>query len=323
MFLTGFDNKLLNTLYVDKNLQYHSLIQAFSRTNRIYNEKKKQGNIICFRNLKKETDEAIALYSDEDASEFVLMKPYENYVSDFNETLTKLYDLVYNPENVSYLPSEKEDKIFVQIFRELLRIMNRLTVFTEFNFKDLKIPEQEFEDFRSKYVDMYQKYVENPVKTSVVDDIDFEIELVRRDNINVMYILSLLKELDYSSPSFVKDKEFILSAMDGSPELKSKVSLVEKFIDTTLIESNEENIEENFNVYLEKEKQNAVVELIEEEDLKPEVIKHIISTYEFNGKIKNKLLKDSFNEELGFIKKRMKTEEVKNMIIQLVDKYSW
>ncbi|MDR3063228.1 MAG: type I restriction endonuclease subunit R [Methanobrevibacter sp.] len=322
MFLTGFDNKFLNTLYVDKNLKYHGLVQAFSRTNRLLNEKKKQGNIISFRNLKKETDEAITLYSDENASEIVLMKPYLSYVDDFNGVLKQLLDLVENTKNVDYL-LENDKKIFVEIFRELLRIMNRLTVFTEFSFKDLNISEQEFVDFKSKYLDIYIGNQDSD-KVSVLDDIDFEIELIRRDNINVSYILTLLKSLNVDAPSFEKDKEFIIQTMENSPELKSKVGLIEEFIDKNITgKQNSEDIEDDFDAYLEKEKNKVINNLVEEENLKKDIINEIINDYEFAGKIKNDNLQKSFKEELGLINRQTKINSLKNKIIELVEKFSW
>ncbi|MDR0901017.1 MAG: type I restriction endonuclease subunit R [Methanobrevibacter sp.] len=323
MFLTGFDNKYLNTLYIDKNLAYHGLIQAFSRTNRLLNEKKKQGNIISFRNIKKQTDEAIRLYSDKNAIETVLMKPYKSYVDDFNSVLEKLSELVSTPQNVDYLPSEKETKEFIEIFRELLRIMNRLTVFTEFNFKDLNIPEQEFEDYKSKYLDIYTYTDSGLNKTSILNDVDFEIELIKRDNINVSYILTLLKELNTSAPSFDKDKEFIIKTMENSPELKSKVDLIEKFISQNIIEKQDANVEELFEDYLEKEKNKAIINLTEEEDLKKDVVDEIISNYEFSNKIKNDTVENSFNEKLGLIKTQMKLETVKEKIVTLVERFTW
>lgn len=323
MFLTGFDNKYLNTLYVDKNLVYHGLIQAFSRTNRLLNEKKKQGNIISFRNIKKHTDEAIKLYSDENAFETVLMRPYDSYVFDFNEVLKKLFDLVFNPQNVDYLPSEKERKEFVVIFRELLRIMNRLIVFTEFNFKDLEISEQEFEDFKSKYLDIWNDTHDNVNKVSILNDVDFEIELIQRDNINVSYILTLLRELNVKAPSFEKDKEFIIKTMQNAPELKSKIDLIERFISQNIVENKEGDIEEVFDDYLEREKGKAIVNLANEENLKKEIVNDIINDYEFSNKIKNDIVKDSFNEKLGLIKTQSKLELVKEKIVDLVEKFSW
>jgi type I restriction enzyme R subunit len=326
MFLTGFDNKFLNTLYVDKNLKYHTLVQAYSRTNRLLNEKKKHGNIVCFRNLKKFTDDAIRLYSDEDAAEVVLMKPYDDYVKDFNEVLVELFRLTPDVYDVDELPSEVEKKEFVQIFRELLRLITRLYIFTEFNFEDLEIQEQTFEDFKSKYLDIYEDVntATGLEKTSVLDDIDFEIELIRRDDINVAYILTLLKELDYSSPSFDKDKEFIIGTMEKSSELRSKVELIEQFIDNNIPQiENKDHIEGNFEIFLEKEKDKAISNLIKEERLKNDVARDIISEYEFSGKMQNNLIKESFSEKMGLKERRSKLKIIKEYIRNLVDKFSW
>jgi len=323
MFLTGFDNKFLNTLYVDKNLQYQGLLQAYSRTNRILNEKKKQGNIVCFRNLKKATDESIRLYSDENASEYVLMKSYEDYAKDFNKVVEMLMDVAPDIRGI-YDSDDVTD--FVKIFRELLRIHTRLTVFTEFTFDDLHISEQSFNDYLSKYLDIYEKYKNDtaPEKVSVLDDVDFEVELVRRDNINVSYILNLLKELDIDSPSFDKDKEFILDTMERSHELRSKIDLIEKFIERNIPQiQDKDKIECHFENYIDVEKRKAVEDLIEEEKLDRNVTRAIIAEYEFSGKIRNDNVKESFTESLGLKERRSKLQKIKDMIIELVDKFSW
>lgn len=326
MFLTGFDSKLLNTMYVDKNLKYHGLLQAYSRTNRVLNEKKKHGNIICFRNLKKATDESIRLYSDESASEFVLMKSYEEYADDFNKVLNFLMELAPHVGYVDALPSEKEVAEFVKIFRELLRIHTRLSVFTEFNFDDLRISEQAFNDYLSKYLDIYEKYKQDtsPEKVSVLDDVDFEVELVRRDNINVSYILNLIKELDIDSPSFEKDKEFILDTMERSHDLRSKIDLIEQFIERTIPQiEDKDKIESHFENYIDKEKKKAVNNLVEEERLDHDITKAVIAEYEFSGKIRNDAVKTSFQEKLGLKERRSKLQRIKDLIVELVDKFSW
>ena len=123
MFLTGFDSKPLNTLYVDKNLKYHGLIQAFSRTNRILNEKKSQGNIVSFRNLKKNTDDAVALFSDKNAKEDIFMEPYEVYLNEFNDLIKKLKAIAPTVQSVDDLKNEEEDLAFIQAFRKLIRLI--------------------------------------------------------------------------------------------------------------------------------------------------------------------------------------------------------
>ena len=144
MFLTGFDSKPLNTLYVDKNLKHHGLIQAYSRTNRILDKKKSHGNIVVFRNLKQLTDEAITLFSDKNAKEDILMEPYEDYLKAFEEAYQKLMNITPEVDSVNDLKDEEEIEQFVRAFRDLMRIQNALTSFTDFNFEDLEMDEQTF-----------------------------------------------------------------------------------------------------------------------------------------------------------------------------------
>jgi len=179
MFLTGFDSKPLNTLYVDKNLKYHGLIQAYSRTNRILNEQKSQGNIIVFRNLKKATDEAITLFSNKEAIEEIIMKPYEDYVQKFNDAFTSLLKVVPTVNSVNNLKSEEDELEFIKAFRELMRIKNTMATFADFVWEDLEMNEQLFEDYKSKYLDLYDKVKdEHQVeKVSILEDVDFELEL--------------------------------------------------------------------------------------------------------------------------------------------------
>ncbi len=322
MFLTGFDNKYLNTLYVDKNLQYHGLLQAFSRTNRIFNDKKRRGNIVCFRNLKKRVDESIRLYSDENADEEVIMAPYEVYRDKFNKQLGYLFKLVPTVQSVDDLPNDEKVKDFVQIFRELLRIMNLLIVFTEFDWNDLKINEQDFVDYRTKYIDLYKGPGTEP--TSVVDDIDFEIDLVHRDDINSTYILDLLKNLDPKSPSFDEDKEFILKTMEGAIDLKSKVELINNFIESTIVPADGDlDVEGELYDYLDRAKSNAILNLAIEDNLKEENLVKIIHDYEFSGKIKNDAVKESFDKDLTFLEKQSLVTKVKNNIINLIEQFTW
>jgi type I restriction enzyme R subunit len=194
MFLTGFDSKTLNTLYVDKNLKYHGLIQAFSRTNRILDEQKSAGNIVCFRNLKQATDDAIKLFSNKDAIDVIILEPFENYIKRFNDALSKLKDIAPTIGSVDNLISEEEMFEFVRRFRELIRIKNILTTFSDFSFDKLAIDEQSFEDYKSKYLDIYDrvKSDHSKDKVSILEDVDFELELIRRDEINIDYIISLL-----------------------------------------------------------------------------------------------------------------------------------
>ena len=196
MFLTGFDSKYLNTIYVDKNLRYHGLIQAYSRANRILRTRKSQGNVVCFRNLKPATDQAIELFANRDAIEDIILQPYEHYVDLFNAVVTELKQIAPTVESVNEIQTEEEAAIFIKLFRDLLRLKNMLVSFTEFDFDTLAIDEQELNDYQSKYLDLYEKTKRDreKEKTSILDDIDFELELIHRDDINVGYILTLLEK---------------------------------------------------------------------------------------------------------------------------------
>ena len=325
MFLTGFDNKLLNTLYVDKNLQYHGLIQAFSRTNRIFNEKKMHGNIVCFRNLKKRTDEAVRLFSDENAIEYIIRKPYQEYIDDFNKCLVRLFELTPDVNDVDSLEDEKDTVKFVLIFKNLLRLLNRILTFSEFEYSDLNISEQKLNDFKSKYLDLYDRV--NPKvpieKTSILQDVDFEIELLRRDNINVGYIINLLKDLDPKSSGFEKDIKFIHDLMQTSHELKSKAELIDNFIHENISQSSEPiDIDFELPRFFEREKNKEIDEIILSEKLEADKTRHIIEEFEYSGKIYDDDIEDTFQDELGLLERVPKIDFLKQKIIDLVDKFA-
>lgn len=290
MFLTGFDSPTLNTLYVDKNLRYHGLLQAYSRTNRILNEQKSQGNITTFRNLKKATDDAIALFSNKDAQEQIFIQPYEKYVESFNDVLQNLYGITPAPEYVDSLASEGENVSlnFVTTFRELLRLKNVLGSFADFKYSDLGISEQEFEDFKSKYLDLYDRVHRDheKEKVSILEDVDFELELIHRDEINVDYILQLLSQLVGASDS---QKEKVISAIQntiaGDTKLRSKRELIEKFISKNIpnIEDSSE-VANNFDTFWSEERTKAFDTICKEEGLADSKLQAVIDDYLFTGR---------------------------------------
>ena len=290
MFLTGFDSKSLNTLYVDKNLRYHGLIQAYSRTNRILNELKSQGNIVCFRNLKKSTDEAIALFSNKDAKEIILMKPYEEYVENFNAKYEILLTIAPTVQSVNNLNDEDSKLEFIKAFRELIRIKNIVDGFSDFNWSDLKMKHQEFEDYKSKYLDMYEEIDANSgdgkEKVSILEDVDFELELIHKDEINSSYILKLLaiyKDSDKEDKQ--KQKENINNIINSNRTLRSKRELIEKFIDENLMSIDDDSMIENeFDKFLEVEKELAFKKLCEDENLNPKELQKVIDTYLYDAK---------------------------------------
>jgi len=293
MFLTGFDVKTLNTLYVDKNLKYHGLIQAYSRTNRILNECKSQGNIVCFRNLKDNTDEAIKLFSDPDANETIFIEPYEFYVETCNEATQELRTIAAIPNDVNQLISEDAKLTFVKTFRKLIRSLNVSKSFTEFSFSDLQIDEKTFEDFKSKYLDIHDQVKtrnEDQPETEL-EEIDFELELIQRDEINVTYILKLLNTLqevaqnDPQSLSYTQSKNNILELVRKEPKLRSKRDLIEKFIETfTTLTPAEQELSTIFSEFWNQERLAAVRKLCMIENLNESAIYQIIHTYQFTGK---------------------------------------
>lgn len=231
MFLTGFDAKTLNTLWVDKNLRMHGLIQAFSRTNRILNSVKTFGNIICFRNLEKNVDEAIGLFGDPKAKGIILLKPYETYFEEYTKNLAHLRE-AYSIEEHNEPVGEAEESDFIKTFSSILRLRNILTSFDSFA-KDDTIKEMELQDYQSVYLDLRDKYrdLEQDEKESIADDLVFEMELVRQVEINIDYILMLIEKRHGDN---VKDREIaerIRSSVAASPELRSKQDLIDRFLE--------------------------------------------------------------------------------------------
>ena len=326
MFLTGFDSKHLNTLYIDKNLKYHGLIQAYSRTNRILNEVKSQGNIVSFRNLKNATDEAITLFSNKNAKDEIIIEPYEEYVAKFNQAFIALLQIAPTVNSVNNLPSEEEELDFIQAFRELMRLKNVLTTFTEFQFDDLSMTEQTFEDYKSKYLDLYDKAKAHnqKEKVSILGDIDFELELIHRDEINVAYILKLLAKLKDAAPEEQeKQKKALIELVAGDAQLRSKRELIEKFIQENLPHiSDSDDIQDEFESYWNEERKEALNELSEEENLDNEKLQDVIGKYLFTEK---KPLRDDIigllNQRPSLKERASIAERVTNKILRFVETF--
>ena len=288
MFLTGFDCKTLNTLYVDKNLKYHGLLQAYSRTNRVLNEAKSQGNIVTFRNLKANTDDAIALFSNTKAKEEIFVPDYDNYVRQFNRAALELLKLTPNTKCVSELKDEEEELLFVKMFRELLRLRNILESFSEYNHSDLTIQDQQFADFRSAYLDLHEKvrFNSQAEKPSILEDVDFTLELIHKDVINVQYILGLLASLYGSTEAEApKIRKQILDSVSSSLELRSKRELIERFIEENMPKiRNVAEIPETFEQFWEKERAEAFDRLVKEEQLDADKLTKVIERYVYTGR---------------------------------------
>ncbi len=327
MFLTGFDSKPLNTLYVDKNLKYHGLIQAYSRTNRILNEQKSQGNIIVFRNLKKATDEAITLFSNKEAIEEIIMKPYEDYVSIFNEAFANLLNITPTVNSVNDLRSEEDELAFVKAFRELMRIKNTMATFADFIWDDLEMNEQLFEDYKSKYLDLYDKVKnEHQVeKVSILEDVDFELELIHRDEVNVAYILKLLAALkDTTKEEKARKQKEIVDLLTGETNLRSKRDLIEKFILENLpIIEDTDLIPEEFDKYWNEEQLKAFNKLVQEENLSSEKTHKLIENYLFAERepLRDEVLDLIEGEKPSVLVRKKIGDKILNKIVGFVETF--
>ncbi len=288
MFLTGFDSKPLNTIYVDKNLKFHGLLQAYSRTNRMMGQKKSQGNVVCFRNLKPATDKAIELFANKEPQEKIILAPYEDYVRKFGEAVANLLMITPDVSSVDDLMTEKDEAKFIHAFREVIRIKNVLDCFTEFTFDDLPMNEQLFADFRSKYLDLYDKVrsEKEKEKVSILDDIDFEIELISRDKINVSYIISLLRNMKDKKPEEqAKARKTIMDILDTETHLRSKKELIERFISEHFADMTASaDVGEEFDAYWTEEKRKSLIALSEDEGLDPEGLEKVLGNYLFTEK---------------------------------------
>ncbi|MUJ39112.1 type I restriction endonuclease subunit R [Aliivibrio fischeri] len=276
MFLTGFDAPSLNTIYVDKNLKYHGLVQAFSRTNRLNGTVKSHGNVMCYRNLKPQADEAFALFSNKQPIEYIEVSNLEALTEDFAKALEALKAIAPDVQSVDDLPDEDMQAGFIKQFRILMRLKNQLETFSDFDIEELGISEQEFVDYASKYGDLARELKGNPTdKESILADIDFELELLQRDNVNVGYIRHLLQTMLEESCDDAKDKkrQVIANLLATEPTLYSKRSLIEGFIEKSLqglVQGAE------FDEYIEEQKQLKMRKIAEEEKLDPLKLDQIV-----------------------------------------------
>jgi len=331
MFLTGFDSKRLNTLYVDKNLKYHGLIQAYSRTNRLLDTSKPHGNIVSFRNLKGATDTALALFGNENAKEIVFKKPYEEQRKEFNLKVDELKSEVPTIDDIDLIRSEEEKARFVKTFRDLLRIKSSLETFAEFTFADLNISEQEFYDYQSKYLDIYdgRKSGGGDGGESIIDEIDFEIELTIRDIINYDYIIMLIVGLKDLTSERAREKrtDEILRIFDRDVVLRKKKDLIKKFIEESLPKlSTGADVENAFNDFWNSEKSEVLKKLALEENIPFENVEKLVGDYLYTQKLpRDQQIADSFEEGKGpDIRNRSRViERVKQALLDIVEKFEW
>ena len=283
MFLTGFDAKTLNTLWVDKNLKLHGLLQAYSRTNRILNAVKNCGNIVCFRNLEEATKKSLAIFGDENASGLVFLKSYKEYYSEvyeddrgnWHDPYTKLIERLlaeFPVEGMANILDEETKKAFVRLMGEILRVRNILAAFDEFTEEAKIVDEMRYQDYLGWYNNYYEEFrkpTHNDEREDISDDIVFEMELVKQVQINIRYILDLVQQYHDSN---CEDKEIIVKIkkqVDASPDMRDKRELIERFIEQmTPVKGKDVGAE--WEQYIEQEKREQLDAIIAEEQLKPQ-----------------------------------------------------
>jgi type I restriction enzyme R subunit len=282
MFLTGFDSTTLNTLWVDKNLRLHGLLQAYSRTNRILNSIKTYGNIVCFRDLEQATNDSISLFGNKDAGGIVILKPFREYFDEYASLVSELTSQF----NEGELPaSETAQREFVNLYNKILRLQNILKSFDDFKGNEL-LSERSFQDYQSTYLEIYNSLIviDKGDKESIIDDLVFEIELVKQVEINVDFILILIRSLLGASASENKEiKAKINKTVLSSYSLRSKKDLIEKFVDTV---NNDSDVEGDWRKFIADQKKAELEVIIQEESLDPGATEEFINKAFADGELK-------------------------------------
>ncbi len=326
MFLTGFDSKPLSVLYVDKDLRYHDLLQAYSRTNRVEKETKPFGIIICYRNLKKRTDDAIALFS-QGQSDGVLTPGYEYFVGKYNEVVLKIRDIALEPAAIDTLQNEDDQRKFVELFRELTKYLNSLRTFIEFNIDSeaLLMGDQEYQDYKSKYLMLYHKTITEKEVVSVLNDVDFCIELMESNRINVAYIMNLIRNIHFDDP---KQKSYDIKQIENeldrtdNPLLLRKVELLRSFLDKVVKGlSNGDEIDAAYNDFENAEKNREIQEFAQKESVDAKMLTDVISEFEFSGVINTGDIRDRIKTHMSLINKRALVARIVSFIKNLAEKF--
>lgn len=362
MFLTGFDSKKLNTLYVDKNMEYHGLLQAFSRTNRVLNEKKRFGKVVCFRDLKSKVDESIKLFSNGTPLEDIVRKPFDEVKRDYQKLTKDFLEHYPEPHFVDYLQSENDKKQFILAFRDIIKKHAEIQIYNEFEKEanDLGMTEQQFMDFRSKYLDIYDSFAAKPTEQSSgykaqedesgmasepdpsendatgLGDIDFCLELLHSDIINVAYILELIADLNPYSEDYTEKRRHIIDTMIKDAELRSKAKLIDGFIQKNVDDDRDNfmarkqkadgtsDLEERLNNYIVTERNNAVNTLAKDEDLDASVLNHYLSEYDYLQKEQPEIIQEALKEKhLGLIKKRKALTRIMERLRNIIVTFNW
>lgn len=351
MFLTGFDSKKLNTLYVDKNMEYHGLLQAFSRTNRVLNEKKRFGKIVCFRDLKSNVDTSIRLFSNSNNPEDIVRPPFEDVKKEYQQLTTDFLQKYPAPNSIDLLQSEKDKKDFVLAFRDIIRKHAEIQIYEDYtdDADDLGMTEQQFNDYKSKYLDITVGFIEPPVAPSMVaddpvpygdsqglEDIDFCLELLHSDIINVAYILELIANLDPYSNDYAEQRKNIIDTMIKDAEMRSKAKLIDGFIQKNVDEDKDNfmaerkkadgtsELEERLNNYISVEREKAVKSLTQDEGLSSDVLNHYLKEYDYLQKEQPEIIQKALKEKhLGLIKTRKAMTRILDRLRGIIRTFNW
>ncbi len=355
MFLTGFDAKKLNTLYVDKNLEYHGLLQAFSRTNRVLNDKKRFGKILCFRDLKQNVDTSLKLFSNSNNLEEILRAPYDKVFHDYTRLQFDFKNHYPSPHVIDYLQTEEDKKNFVLAFRELLKKRAEIKIYNEYDPKDPRFPidEQTFNEFLSKYLDILDSIQPEPTGENSngedekgdekpLEDIDFCLELLHSDIINVAYILALIENLDPTSEDYQDKRKEILDTMIKDVTMRNKTKLIDSFIRKEVDDDQlgfirnkadgSIDLETRLNNFVAEERNKALTELAEQENIPIEALRKFIEEYEYLHREKSDIIRDAVNEnnknkpkeqQIGFMQRKNLISRVLARLHAIISVFFW
>ena len=347
MFLTGFDAKKLNTLYVDKNLEYHGLLQAFSRTNRVLNEKKRFGKIVCFRDLKANVDAAIKLFSNNEPNEYIIREPFEKVRKELNLKMISFLEKYPNVSYIDALKSEPEKRAFILAFREIIRGKIEAQVYEEYEADDpyFIMSEQEYMDFRSKYLDIAIGHTgdeakETPGATPAeseperIDDVDFCLELLHSDVINVAYILELIADLNPNSEDYQQKRQQIIDTMIRDASMRNKAKLIDGFIQQNVDDDKAGfnrakadgsiDLETRLTNYVSAARERAIEQLSEEEGLNLNALKEYLSQYDYLQREKPEIIQNAIKEKrVGLKERRNILKRVLGKLRIIIDMFNW
>ena len=351
MFLTGFDAKKLNTLYVDKNLEYHGLLQAFSRTNRVLNEKKRFGKVVCFRELKNNVDTAIKLFSNNQPTEFIIREPYETVKKELNDLAIAFLKKYPKPLYIDTLKSEYDKRDFVLAFREIIRKHAEIQVYEDYNPSDpdLYMSEQEFLDFQSKYLDITVGVINPPSDNTYqaaegeipyendqeLEDIDFCLELLHSDVINVAYILALIADLNPEEADYQDKRKNIIDTMIRDAELRGKSKLIDDFIRENVDDDTDGfkqakadgtiDLESRLNDYIALSRSNAIHDLATGEGIGEESLVKFVDEYNYLHREKPEIIQQAIKSKKGLklLERTRLQHRILDRLREIINTYNW